>query len=63
MAQSLLHLSEDRLFTPESCCRGLVDSTPMMSISHWGMFDAKIVPYEYFPLFWANDLDTEFQDA
>jgi hypothetical protein len=32
----------------------------MMSISHWGMFDAKNVPVEYWPLHWANDVDTQF---
>jgi len=32
----------------------------MLSISHWGMFDAKDVPYALWPLRWANDVDTEF---
>jgi hypothetical protein len=32
----------------------------MISISHWGMFDARSIPYEFWPLRWANDVDTEF---
>jgi hypothetical protein len=32
-----------------------------MSLSHWGMFDAKIVAYALWPLVWANSVDTQFE--
>jgi hypothetical protein len=30
-----------------------------MSLSHWGIFDARDVPFAYWPLKWANSVDTE----
>lgn len=32
----------------------------MFSISHWGMFDARVIPYRLFPFDWDNLLDMEF---
>jgi hypothetical protein len=32
----------------------------MVSMSHWGMFDARNIPYRLWPLLWANDVDTQF---
>lgn len=31
----------------------------MMSVSHWGMFDARDVPFALWPLTWANGVDSE----
>jgi len=34
----------------------------MVGISHWGMFDARDIPYRFFPLKWDGVFDTEFED-
>lgn len=35
----------------------------MISISHWGMFDARNIPYRYWPLRFGNGVDTQFEAA
>jgi len=32
----------------------------MIGISHWGMFDARKIPFKFFPLTWGHDMDEEF---
>lgn len=34
----------------------------MVGISHWGMFDARVIPYRLWPLTWDGELDTQFYD-